>query len=235
MKLEKNIKNLIKLRKIIFSTKHLENSNISHLIKLLKEENKKIKTVSKLIPLKQVRGWKEDKNGNIFHKSRQFFSIEGVRTKNASSREVLSWDQPILNQKHGGILAIIAKITKNEGVKFLLRLRIEPGDDGKIKFCPTFQATISNINKAHGGKVPLFYEQVIKGRNTKVVYSTFHGEEGGRFWKKKNLNLLLLIDEKYKVEKGYKDCVWLSLTQIKKLALKDKIVNPFVKTILFMI
>ena len=235
MKSEKNIKKLEEFRNIIESTKHLESTNVDKFVKLLSIENKKNKTSSILIPLNKVKDWNKDKNGNIFHKSRQFFSIEGVRTKNASNREVLSWDQPILNQKHGGILAIIAKVTNSEGVKFLLRLRIEPGDNGKLKFCPTFQATTSNVNKAHGGKLPLFYDEVVKKKNTKVVYSTFHGEEGGRFWKKRNLNILLQVKENYKIDKKCKDGVWLSLSQIKKLALKDQIVNPFVKTILFMI
>ena len=235
MKLKRNIKKLEKFREIIRSSAHLEPKNISNLIKLLKKRNKSLKTNSKLIPLNKVKDWKINHKGNIFHKSGQFFSIEGVRTTAAANREVATWDQPILNQKHGGILAIIAKISKKEGVKFLLRLRIEPGDDGKLKFCPTFQATISNINKAHGGNLPLFHEEVFSRKKTKIIYFTYHGEEGGRFWKKNNLNLLLLVNEKNKIEEKSNDCVWLSLNQIKKLALKDKIVNPFVKTILFMI
>ena len=85
------------------------------------------------------------------------------------NQEVKSWDQPILNQLHGGILAIISKITQ-KGVQFLLRIRIEPGDDGKLKYCPTFQATISNINKAHGGKRPLFYKEVFNNKNTKTIF-----------------------------------------------------------------
>ena len=79
MKLKKNINNLKKFREIIESTKHLEKINISNLIELLKKRNKSLKTKSKLIPLSKVKGWRSDNNGNIFHRSRQFFSIEGVR------------------------------------------------------------------------------------------------------------------------------------------------------------
>ena len=235
MKLKKNINNLIQFRKLLEETNHLEEVKIYHLLNILKSKSKGLKTKSKLIPLNKVNNWFRDKNGNFFHKSKQFFSIEGVRTSQAKNREVSSWDQPILNQKHGGILAIIAKKTKNEGVKFLIRLRIEPGDDGNLKFCPSFQATISNINKAHGGKLPLFHEEVFNRKKTDIIYSTFHGEEGGRFWKKKNLNILLLLKNNHKLRDNKDDCVWLSLSQIKRLALYDNIVNPFVKTILFMI
>ena len=235
MKRNKNLKKLNFLRKKIDETKHLEESNIDKYLKILKEENKKIKTYSKLISLNEVKDWYKNKNGNIYHKSKQFFSIEGVRTKSAMNREVKSWDQPILNQLHGGILAIISKITPKKGVQFLLRIRIEPGDDGKLKYCPTFQATISNINKAHGGKRPLFYKEVFNNKNTKTIFSSSHYEEGGRFWKKTNKNIILLTDEKFKLEKKAKDCYWLSMSQIKRLALKDNVLNPFVKTILFMI
>ena len=69
------------------------------------------------------------------------------------------------------------KISKKEGVKFLLRLRIEPGDDGKLKFCPTFQATISNINKAHGGKLPLFHEEVFSRKKNALIRAFFYAIE----------------------------------------------------------
>ena len=223
------------LRKKIKETEHLEDQNIDKFIKILKTENKKIKTSSKLINLNDVKDWFKDKKGNIYHKSKQFFSIQGVRTNLAKNREVKSWDQPILNQLHGGVLAIITKITNKKGVKFLLRIRIEPGDDGKLKYCPTFQATKSNMNRAHGGKKPLFYNEVFKNKNTKLIFSTTHNEEGGRFWKKTNQNIILLTEEKFNLEKKCNDCYWLSLSQIKKLALKNNTVNPFVKTILFMI
>lgn len=232
---KKNYKSLNYLRKKIFETRHFENKDISKYLKILKHENKKIKTSSKLIKLNQVKDWHKDKNGNFYHKSKQFFSIEGVRTKLAKNREVKSWDQPILNQLHGGVLAIIAKITINNGVKFLLRIRIEPGDAGRLKYCPTFQATKSNINRAHGGNEPLFYDEVFRNKNTEIIFSTSHNEEGGRFWKKTNQNMILLTKESSKLEMKSNDCYWLSLSQIKKLALRDNVVNPFVKTILFMI
>lgn len=230
--MKKKISELKKLSKFIALTKKKEPSDIKKYLRILKARNINLKLKSKLINLDQVKNWKKDKNGNIFHESGQFFSIQGVRTSSAYDREVSSWDQPIYNQQHGGILAIVAKITK-EGVKFLLRVKAEPGDAGKMKFCPTFQATISNINQAHGGKKPPFYNQIIKKKNTILIYSSQHYEEGGRFWKKINQNAIFLAKKNFK--NNYKDFYWLSLTQIKKLSFKDNIVNPFVKTILFMI
>ena len=100
-----------------------------------------------------------------------------------------SWTQPILTQKHGGVLAFISRIVKNK-VEFLIDAKTEPGDDSNIKLCPSFQATQSNMNRAHGGKLPNFYEIVIKLNKAKLIYSTSHNEEGARFWKKSNLNVM---------------------------------------------
>ena len=229
-------KKFIKLKKLsqaITDNKEQEPKEIKKYLAILKNKNSNLKLKSKLINLNEVKNWKRDKKGNIFHETGQFFSIQGIRTSAAYEREVSSWDQPIFNQVHGGILAIIAKITKDEGVKFLLRIKAEPGDDGKMKFCPTFQATTSNINQAHGGKRPPFFEEIINKKNTELIYSSSHYEEGGRFWKKINQNVIFLAN--HKLKNIHNDFYWLSLTQIKKLALKNNIVNPFVKTILFML
>ena len=58
----------------------------------------------------------------------------------------------MLFQKHGGILAILVR-EKNGKIEFLLNARREPGDgNGELKLCPSFSATQSNMNLAHGGK-----------------------------------------------------------------------------------
>ena len=61
-----------------------------------------------------------------------------------------NWDQPLLFQKHGGVLAILVR-NNNGIIEFLLNASREPGDGkGELKLCPSFSATQSNINLAHG-------------------------------------------------------------------------------------
>ena len=67
---------------------------------------KKTKIKTKLINLNQCEKWKLDKNNNLYHTSGQFFKVKGVRTSGSLNREVNSWTQPILTQKHGGVLAL---------------------------------------------------------------------------------------------------------------------------------
>ena len=229
---KKYSKNLIVLRKKIEKYKSISSGNISKLLAKRKKMQKKETIKSKISPISKLKDWKY-KGGKIYHKSNQFFSVEGVTVKNAQ-REVSKWDQLIFNQPHGGVLAFLVRETKKNGIEFLLHLRSEPGD-ANIKFCPTFSATKSNMNQAHGGNKPKFYDIVIKLKKAKLVYYTIHNEEGARFWKKSNWNVIVKLDNPYDKRIKGKNYKWVSLSQIKKLSLKSRLVNPFVKTILFMV
>ena len=235
MRFKRNLKNLIQFKNEMESIKNFENTDIKPILKWINERQKKVKSSSKLINLNNCDGWSFDKNSNLHHRSGQFFKVKGVETKGASGREVQSWTQPILTQKHGGVLAFITRQTKKYGTEFLLEAKIEPGDDSLIKITPSFQATQSNMNRAHGGKLPRFYDIVIKQKGVKLIYYTVHNEEGARFWKKSNWNVIVKLNNPYDKRIKGKNYKWASFSQIKKLSLKDRCVNPFVKTILFIL
>jgi len=80
-----------------------------------------------------------------------------------------------------------------------------------------------------------FSNIILNNEGAKLIYATSHNEEGARFWKKTNVNLILLLDDPENKATKKPNYIWASLTQIKRLSLIDNIVNPFVKTILFMI
>ena len=129
------------------------------------------------------------------HKSGQFFGVEGVRVESGDLREVASWDQPIYTQLEGGILAMVARETADKGVQFLLQARPEPGNIGILQFCPTIQSTWSNIRRAHAGKRPPMVEVLTAEAGVRIVYRAEHNEEGGRFWRKSNENIVAFLDD----------------------------------------
>jgi len=223
---------LLKLRKEIFRSQKIENKNISSILSWLKKRNEANKMKVSKTSVNRLKDWYLKKNGNLFHKSGQFFSVEGVNVQNAVERETSSWSQPILNQKHGGILAILTR-TNKDIVEFLLFARKEPGDNS-IKLCPSFSATQSNINRAHGGKKTPLSEFVLNNKKN-IISETLHYEEGARFWKKPNRNVIINVGYKKSLRIKNPDFIWLNFSQIKKLNFKKGILNPFVKTILFMI
>ena len=192
----------------------------------------KIQFKATLIGLDQVREWTRDQNGNIRHKTGQFFCIEGVRIESGNLREVASWDQPIYTQPEGGILAMVCRERAGAGVEFLLQAKAEPGNLGVLQFCPSIQCTWSNIKRAHTGRQPPLIEVLVADRGVRMVYRTQHNEEGGRFWQKSNENVVAFLDNESVIASDLVMFHWASFTQIKELALMDNVLSPFVKTIL---
>ena len=235
MRFNRKISNLLKFRKLIFENLYKEDNSIEEILNWRKKLLKKIKIKTKLINIKQCKDWIIDKDHNIFHKSGQFFKVQAVKISGAEKREVKSWSQPIFTQKHGGVLAFISRYTNKKGVEFLLEAKTEPGDGADIKISASFQATQSNMNRAHGGKLPNYYDIVVNQKGSKLIYCAAHNEEGARFWKKSNINVIVQLKNPYDTRIKGEHYKWASLSQIKKLALLNNIVNPFVKTILFMI
>lgn len=232
---KRNLKNLKTFRNLLKNNTHLETTEVKSILNWRKRLLKKIKIKTKIININQCKDWYIDNNKNIHHRSGQFFTIKAVKISGASKREVKSWAQPIFTQKHGGILAFISRYTPEKGVEFLLEAKTEPGDGPDIKIASSFQATQSNMNRAHGGRLPNFYDIVVKLKGAKLIYCSAHNEEGARFWKKSNLNVIVQLLNPYDKRIKGENYKWATLTQIKKIALLNNIVNPFVKTILFMI
>ena len=235
MQFKRNFQTLVNFKKEMAKYAYLESSDIIPILNWVKTRQKKIKTISKIINLNKCKGWHLDKKNNLYHESRQFFKVKGVETKGAFGREVNSWTQPILTQKHGGVLAFISRQTSKFGTQFLVDAKIEPGDDSIIKISPSFQATQSNMNRAHGGKRPNFYDIVMQNKGAELIYYTIHNEEGARFWRKSNWNVIVRLKNPFDKRVKGSNYKWVSLKQLKKLALRNRCVNPFVKTILFML
>jgi hypothetical protein len=75
-------------------------------------------------------------------------------------------------------------------------------------------------------------EVIFAKDGVRTIYRANHNEEGGRFWKKSNENVVVFLDDESVIETSLKMYYWASLSQIKNLALMDNVLNPFVKTIL---
>ncbi|WFU18980.1 NDP-hexose 2,3-dehydratase family protein [Bradyrhizobium sp. CB3481] len=185
-----------------------------------------------LIGLDEVRGWSHDAKGNVRHQTGQFFAVEGVRVESGALREVASWDQPIYTQVEGGVLGLISRETPADGVQFLLYAKAEPGNIGVLQLSPSVQSTWSNIRRAHGGKLSPMLEVLTAKSGVRIIYRAEHNEEGGRFWRKSNENIIVFIDDEAVIQSDMTMFYWASLSQIKALAAIDNVLSPFVKTII---
>jgi len=181
-----------------------------------------------LIPFSMLEKWKFDSlTGNLCHETGRFFSIEGIEVK-TNWRKIEAWTQPIINQPEIGLLGIIAK--KINGIlHFLMQAKIEPGNINYVQISPTLQATKSNYTKVHKGKTPLYLEYFNGDKKVNVLFDQLQSEQGARFLKKRNRNIIVEIEEDIPI---YDDFCWLTLGQIKYLMSNDNLVNMDTRTAL---
>ena len=188
------------------------------------------------IPLNETKDWLiNNETGNIYHKSKDFFSIHGLRVKTSNREISRGWDQPIIQQVgfNGGLLGVIRK--RFNGVPhYLCEVKIEPGNYGKVQFGPSLQATFANIKKAHKGRKPYFvdYFENAKTYNYKILFNSWVAEDGGRLFLKRNRAMLIEVGEDNKIDLPNDNFIWLSLYQIKELMREDAWVNPHIRSIL---
>lgn len=203
---------------------YISNENI---LKWIRERNASIRSVIRQIPLSEVQGWNCTKE-KICHLSGKFYNIEGISiTTNKGPVEY--WEQPIINQPEIGFLGMITK--KIKGVlHFLVQAKIEPGNINIIQLSPTLQATRSNYTCAHKGKVPRYLEYFNRQKKVDVLVDQLQSEQGARFLRKRNRNIIVEIDELSDLE-VHEDYVWLTLGQIKGLMKYDNVVNMDTRTV----
>ena len=164
-------------------------------------------------------------SGEIMNKNRSFFSIKGLRY---SVNDSIVAEQPIIIQPEIGYLGIICKEI-NGVLNFLMQAKIEPGNINCVQISPTIQATKSNFTRVHGGKTPKYLEFFENSEKYNVIYDQIQSEQAARFYKKRNRNMIMLIDENIEVYSNFK---WMTLGQIKKLMEIDNLVNMDTRTVL---
>ena len=166
-----------------------------------------------IIDLSKITNWKIDKD-EIFHKSKKFFKIVGLKIKTNFYKT--NWDQPIIIQNEVGILGIIKNLKKK---KYLLQAKVEPGNKNKLQISPTVQATQSNYRQIHGGKKVAYLNFFLKIKNKNDFNQS---EQGFRYFKKFNSNILINTNEKMKLIPGF---IWVSLNQLIKMIKVKNLLN----------
>ncbi|MBI5741727.1 MAG: NDP-hexose 2,3-dehydratase family protein [Nitrospirae bacterium] len=180
------------------------------------------------IPFAKLRKWYFDKDtGNLRHESGRFFSIEGAHVK-TNYGFVSEWSQPIINQPEIGILGIITREI-NGILYFLMQAKIEPGNINYVQLSPTLQATKSNYTKIHKGASPEYLEYFTDSSKSRVLSDQLQSEQGARFLKKRNRNIIVEIDDNILLKDNF---CWLTLGQIIRLMEYDNVVNMDTRTVI---
>lgn len=194
----------------------------------IRHRNAMIKSNIHQISLADIRGWCCDRE-RIAHATGRFFSIEGIAVS-VNRNKVQYWEQPIINQPEIGFLGMVTK--KINGVlHFLIQAKIEPGNINVVQLSPTLQATKSNYTCAHNGKVPRYLDYFNGQKKVTVLVDQLQSEQGARFLKKRNRNIIVELDVDETIE-VHEDYLWITLGQIKEMMKYDNVVNMDTRTVL---
>ena len=79
---------------------------------------------------------------------------------------------------------------------------------------PTVQClTGSYLNESSLQNLP-FLDFVLNDENKELVFNTLQSEEGGRFYREQNRNMLILVNEDFPVDVPV-NYIWMTLNQLK--------------------
>ena len=111
----------------------------------------------------------------------------------------------------------------------LMQAKIEPGNINCVQISPTLQATKSNYSRVHSGKSPNYLDYFIQAKPENILLDQLQSEQGARFLRKRNRNIIIKVDEEVPVLPDYR---WMTLGQIKELMNEDNMVNMDTRTVL---
>ena len=162
-------------------------------------------------PINEIPDWKKTET-EIVRDDKKYFRIIGVNVT-ISNREVSSWCQPLVEPMQQGLCAFI--IRKINGVyHFLVQAKLECGNFDVLELAPTVQCLTGNIPDDVRSQ-PEFYQYLKKANKEQIIFDTLQSEEGGRFYKEQNRNMIIEVGDDFPLELPER-FTWMTLRQIYK-------------------
>lgn len=181
------------------------------------------------IPFAGLEGWIfDDNSGNLYHETGKYFSVEGMIVK-TNYNKINEWMQPIINQPEVGILGLLTKVVNNKRY-FLIQYKFEPGNVNIFQLSPTVQATESNFLLVHSGKKTKYLGYFLNNTSNIILYDHLQSEQGGRFYRKRNRNMVVEIDEDIDIDNDIFN--WFSTDDLIKLFQIDNLINMDLRSVL---
>ena len=180
------------------------------------------------IPLAHVRNWGSD-GFSIRHETRKYFSVFAVEVE-IGNREVPQWTQPMIQTMQEGMIAFITR--EIDGVlHFLVQAKIEAGHLDVIEMAPSVQCITGDYRDVSHENRPPFLDYVLNAPPERIRYSALQSEEGGRFYREQNRNMIVEAGSEFplKVPENYK---WMTLNQLNTFIKFNNYVNIQARSLL---
>lgn len=181
----------------------------------------------KRVGLRELQAWGHREH-RIGHEAGRYFHVMGVRVK-ARNREVLNWDQPLVQPTEKGLIAFFVK--EIDGVlHFLAQGKVEPGNPDVVAVGPSVHCVLSQESLSDPGSWSPFTEVALEAPPEAIRYSCIQSEEGGRFYHAENEYRVVELDpsEGERLPDGY---VWVTLRQLTEL-LRHGLLNVEARSLL---
>lgn len=177
-------------------------------------------------PIDRLNGWHRTST-EIANDDGRFFRVIGVRVS-ISNREVQSWNQPLMQPLQQGICAFIIK--KIGGVyHFLVQAKLECGNYDVLELAPTVQCLTGNVFTA--SQKPPFTDYILNAPKERLLYDVLQSEEGGRFYREQNRNMIVEADDSFPLEVP-EHYTWMTLRQINNFLKFNNFLNIQARSIL---
>ena len=183
--------------------------------------NKKYSLTNKIIGLNLIKNWNLS-GKKIFHKTKNYFSVIGIRVK-TNQREISDWDQPIIQGSKMAFAGYLIKKYNNTN-HYLCRYILKPGSKESTYTCSVNTSKIDGYKKNNNltnFQKKLIFKYFINS-NGKKVYDNILSDEGGRFYQSQIRYMAYELDQKkdIKLPESY---IWLSQNQVIDLVKKQQI------------
>lgn len=172
-----------------------------------------------------TRSWRFTSNGKLAHKEEKFFEVVGV-SASIEGREISSWDQPLIKQYEHGISALL--ITQFEGNLYcLVQAKSESGSFDHLELAPTVQCIVGSYKNAFS-EIP-YLNKIIKEIDCKTISHTLQSEEGGRFYREQNRNVISYTDSIFEINIPYYR--WVRVKDLRSLIIYNNLLNIELRTL----
>jgi oxidase EvaA len=177
------------------------------------------------VPLGGLAGWRAGPD-RIAHETGRFFDVVGVRVE-ASGREVGGWDQPMIEPRGPGLIALL--VTRIDGVLHaLMNLRVEPGLVDVAELAPTVQCTPGNYDHLPASARPALLDEVTAAPPERIRADVMLSDEGGRFLHSLHRHVVVETDERSEPP-GHR---WVTFGQLARLLAHSHYVNVQARSVL---
>ncbi len=196
------------------------------LLAWITERNRTVHVSIRKITLEDSEAWYyNEAGGYIENRNKSFFRVAGMQE--LLGGQVVS-EQPVIVQNEIGYLGILCRRFNGE-MHCLMQAKIEPGNINHIQISPTIQATKSNFTQKHKGDKPPYLDYFLNASEYRIVVDQIQSEQSSRFYKKRNRNIILEVDEDIPVLPSHR---WMTVEQLKELMRYDNLVNMDTRTVL---